>query len=603
MALSPNTQLHLVNSMEDVGNFLRWLSEDRGREVLGLDIESTGLSAFKKESGIRLVQIGDYETGWAIPWERWGGVAIEALQKSTQPIALHNANFDLKFFQVFAKEWKIPWERIDDTMIMAKLMRPGKSAALKPLSVELVDPRADIGQAKLDEKFKEHGWFWHNVPVDLPEYWTYGALDPIITAHLWKKLRADLKYPDAYDQEMGVLRVCSNMELRGVRIDLDYCEQKKKELEDYEHKIVKWSQDELGFSIYSPAQLARYLKNVGADFTPAMITPSGSLSVKAEFLEHFAATGNEVVRNVAGTALKARQYQKMKSTYFEAWLEQHDDGILHPSINTMGAITGRMSSSKPNVQQIPSGAEDGPYVKSAIIPMEDHRRILTSDLDQVEFRIFSHLSGDKGLQETFHRADANGGDSFTEIGREVYGDPTMQKSDDRRSLVKTYIYSKLFGAALEKQAKSAGVELSVMRKFASDLNEKYPRMEQWQKEVIKETQLSATRTTDGFVTIPVSGRQIPVERGAEYRAINYLCQGSAADVMKRNLLKLDAAGFGDYLVFPVHDEIVMDPPADIIQEIKPIVKQCMTTTDGWSVPLTGDISDDYPTWGAKYVKK
>jgi len=598
-----NPQLTLVNNMEDIAKFYEWCNNDRGREVIGLDIESTGLSAFKPESGIRLVQLGDYNSGWAIPWERFGGLAIEALQKSTQPIALHNANFDLKFFQMFAKEWKIPWHRIHDTMIMAKLMRPGKPAALKNLSVELVDPRAGIGQALLDAKFKEHGWFWHDVPVDLPEYWAYGALDPILTAHLWKALRADLKYPDAFDQEMGVLRVCSNMELRGARIDLDYCEQKAKELDEYDQRVQKWSRDELGFSISSPAQLARYLKNLGADFTPEMITASGQMSVKAEFLEKFVEEGNDKVKYVAKVALDARRYQKIKSTYFESWLEKHDDGLIHCSINTMGAITGRMSSSNPNLQQVPSDPLGGPLVKKAFVPMENHRMIFTSDLDQVEFRIFSCLSGDTGLQETFHRADANGSDSFTEIGREVYGDPNMQKSDPRRNLVKTYIYSKLFGASLDKQAKSAGVPVEVMRKFANDLNEKYPRMEAWQKEVIFNTQKSATRTTDGFVTIPVSGREIPVARGAEYRAINYLCQGSAADIMKRNLLKLDAAGLGDYLMFPVHDEIVMDPPADLIPEIAPIVQDCMTTREGWNVALTGDISNAYPDWGSKYLKE
>jgi len=581
--------------MEDVARFHEWLANDRGREVIGLDIESQGLSAFKKDSAIRLVQIGDYNSGWAIPWERWGGVAVEALQKSTQPIALHNANFDLKFFQLLATEWKIPWHRINDTMIMAKLMRPGKGAALKNLATEFVDPRAGVGQALLDAKFKEHGWFWHNVPIDLPEYWAYGALDPILTAHLWKHFRADLKYPDAYDQEMGVLRVCSNMELKGLKIDVDYCAEKAKELDEYDHRVQKWAKEELGFSISSPAALARYLKDLGAEFTADMYTASGSLSVKAEFLEKFIETGNDKVKYVAKVALDARRYQKIKSTYFESFLEKHDDGIIHCNINTIGAITGRMSSSNPNMQQVPS---DGPLVKNAFIP-RDGKKMLTSDLDQVEFRIFSCLSGDSGLQDTFHRADANGSDSFTEIGREVYGDPNMEKKDPRRALVKTYIYSKLFGASLEKQAKSAGVSVDVMRTFAKNLNDKYPRMEIWQKEVIRETQLSATKTKDGFVTIPVSGREIPVERGAEYRAINYLCQGSAADIMKRNLLKLDAAGYAEAMSIPVHDEIVLEvDEADLDVAAREIV-ECMTTSD-WDVPFTADVTKPLSRWGDKY---
>lgn len=247
------------------------------------------------------------------------------------------------------------------------------------------------------------------------------------------------------------------------------------------------------------------------------------------------------------------------------------------------------------MQQVPS---DGPLVKNAFIPRSG-KKMLTSDLDQVEFRIFSCLSGDKGLQETFHRADANGSDSFTEIGREVYNDPNMQKKDERRALVKTYIYSKLFGASLEKQAKSAGVPVEVMRKFASDLNAKYPRMEAWQKEVIRETQLSATRTEDGFVTIPVSGREIPVERGAEYRAINYLCQGSAADIMKRNLLKLDAAGYGEAMSVPVHDEIVLEVDEGEVDIASREIVECMTTSD-WEVPFTADVTQPLDRWGDKY---
>lgn len=591
-----NPQLHLVDNMEAVGEFQRWLSADAGREVYGLDIESTGLSAFKKDSDIRLVQIGDYETGWAFPWHLWGGAAMEALKKTTLPIALHNANFDLKFFQIFS-DWKIPWDRIDDTMIMAKLVRPGKPAALKDLAVELVDSRANVGQALLDDQFVINGWNWATVPVDLPEYWAYGAIDPLITAHLWKQLRADKKYPQAYDQEMGVLRVCSNMELKGIKIDLEYCESMSKELTQYKFNVDKWAKEELGFSLSSPAQLINYFQKHHANFNENHFTPKGAPSVKADQLEEFILDPNPAISQIAKVALEARKYDKIRSTYFDSWLEKNDNGLIHCNINTMGAVTGRMSSSNPNMQQVPS---DSPIVKNAFIPSSENKKLLTSDLDQVEFRIFSCLSGDKGLQDTFHRADKFKSDAFTEIGREVYGDPDMQKSDPRRALVKTYIYSKLFGASLEKQAKSAGVEVEVMRKFAADLNAKYPRMEAWQREVIDEARRSSKDRSHGEVILDrTSGRMVPVENGKEYVAINIWCQGSAADIMKQNLLKLDAAGYGSAMLVPVHDEIVLEvDEADVEQASREIVDN-MTTTD-WEVPFTADVTKPLSRWGDKY---
>jgi DNA polymerase I-like protein with 3'-5' exonuclease and polymerase domains len=124
-------------------------------------------------------------------------------------------------------------------------------------------------------------------------------------------------------------------------------------------------------------------------------------------------------------------------------------------------------------------------------------------------------------------------------------------------------------------------------------------MEAWQKEVIRETQLSSTREKDGYVTIPVSGREIPVERGAEYRAINYLCQGSAADIMKRNLLKLDAAGYGDSMSVPVHDEIVLEVDEHELETASREIVECMTTTD-WEVPFTADVTKPLSRWGDKY---
>lgn len=593
--LPSDTQLHLVNDIDTAYAMKRWLSEDRGREVLGLDTETTGLTWLKPNDGLRLVQIGDHRTGWAVPWDQWGGAVMEVLNDWSGPIALHNAAFDVKFMKTFAG-WKPPWHRLHDTMIMSRIMRPGKPAGLKPLSVELVDPRADAGAAQLKAAMSSEGWGWDTIPVDYAAFWAYGALDPVLTAHLWSTFRADVHFPEVYDLEMAVLRVCSEMEERGARIDVDYCKKKQIELEQYVDKLKKWGTDELGFSLGSSVQLVKYFQSVGAQIT--MVTPSGAPSANAEQLEIFENHDDPQVHTIARAALNMRRADKLRSTYFENFISGNVDGFIHPSINTMGAVTGRMSCSNPNLQNLPSNS---PVVKHAFIPREGNA-ILSSDLDQVEFRIFACYSGDRGLQETFLRADENNSDAFTEIGRELYSDPNMQKSDPRRALIKTYIYAKLFGASTEKQAKSAGVPVSEMKNFANLINSRFPGMETFQRGLIDTVQKRERDTGEGFVITPTTSRRLPVERDKAYKAVNYAIQSSAADVFKRNLVKLDSAGLGELLVVPVHDEIILDVPKGDFAEVAQITKDCMTTVEGWEVPLSGDISGPYNRWGEKYEK-
>jgi DNA polymerase-1 len=593
--LPGDIELHLVDNIDAAYAMKRWLSEDRGREVLGLDTETTGLTWLKPGDGLRLVQIGDHHTGWAVPWDQWGGAVMECLNAWEGDIALHNLAFDTKFLKTFAG-WKPPWHRLHDTMLMSRIMLPGQPAGLKPLSVKLIDPRSDAGAAQLKAAMSSEGWTWATIPVDYKPFWAYGALDPILTAHLWSYFRADQHFPEVYDLEMATLRVCSEMEERGINIDVDYCARKERELGEYVETMKKWGQSELGLSLGSSAQLVRYFQSVGAQIT--MRTPSGAPSCNAEQLEIFLEHPDPKVSTVAKAALDMRKADKLRGTYFENLINDNVGGIIHPSINTMGAITGRMSCSNPNLQNLPSNS---PTVKNAFIPSEGNV-ILSSDLDQVEFRLFACYSGDEGLQNTFRRADENKSDAFTEIGRELYSDPDMKKSDPRRALIKTYIYAKLFGASTEKQAKSAGVSVSTMKEFADTITARYPGMETFQRSLIDTVQKRERDEKGGYIITPTTKRRLPVERDKAYKAVNYVIQSSAADVFKRNLVKIDAAGLGELLRVPVHDEIIMDVPRQDYDEVAHIVQGCMTTVEGWAVPLTGDISGPYTSWGKKYEK-
>jgi DNA polymerase-1 len=591
--LPDNVELHFVNNIDEAMAMKRWLSEDRNRECLALDIETTGLTWNKPGDDMRLVQIGDKTHGWAVPWHQWGGAVMECLNAWQGPIALHNMSFDLKFLEDFGG-WEVPWHRMHDTMIMAKIMRPGKGAGLKPLSVQLVDPRADAGQAMLKKAMSDNNWGWDTIPVDLEVYWAYGALDTVETAYLFDIFRADQKYPEVYDMEMSYLRCAYSMEKRGFRVDVEYAKRKEQELYDFVEQSRAWASSVYGVSIGSGPQLLRYFQQRDVEITER--TPSGAPSMNADQLKLLLNHPDKEVAQLAKVTYDARKAEKLASTYFKAIVEKNVDGRIHPSINTMGAITGRNSVSNPNLQNLPSNSS---VVKNAFVPEGGHQ-LLSSDLDQVELRITANYSKDPGLIGLFREVAEHGGDIFTSLGRDLYGDPDMQKSDPRRALVKTFMYASLYGASVRKQAASAGVDVETMQTFADMFKEKYPGLSQFQQGTINGVEMKRRQEGEGYVITPTTGRRIPVEADKAYKGANYLIQSAAADVMKKNVIKLDAAGLGAGLRIPVHDEIIVDVDPRDLAEAKQTIVECMTTADGWDVPLTADCSDGLDRWGQKY---
>src|SRR4030095_2609009 len=173
----PDVDLKLVASIDDLFEMKRWFGERR--DVLGLDTETTGLNAFAPNAGLRLIQLGDHRSGWAIPWVGWGGAAIELMDAWEGRFTLHNAPFDATWLRKHAG-WEMPWERTDDTYIMGQIERPEQPNDLKTLCDLFIDPMASEGQKKLKTAFKKNNWDFDTVPLDFDAYWIYSALDPVL---------------------------------------------------------------------------------------------------------------------------------------------------------------------------------------------------------------------------------------------------------------------------------------------------------------------------------------------------------------------------------------------------------------------------------------
>jgi len=307
------------------------------------------------------------------------------------------------------------------------------------------------------------------------------------------------------------------------------------------------------------------------------------------------------VAELAGAVLRMRKYAKFATTYFES-LEEYavwepDGWMVHADIRTLAARTSRMSISKPPLQQLPKGDA---LVRAAFVPREG-RKLIPVDFDQIEMRLMAHFSQDPDLQKAFLEADATGGDFFTIMGREIYADPEFMKSDKRRGLVKNTLYGKADGAGINKMAESAGVPYSQMEPVVRALDGRYPGIKRFMKQIEHDGMTRLRNEGQGYVMTP-TGRKLPCDDDKVYALVNYLHQGHAAEIFKRALVDLDMAGLGDYMVLPVHDEILLDVPDDAVEEIMNSVPKLMANMVDYAVPLTASADGPFAeNWGEKYA--
>jgi DNA polymerase I len=600
-----DVKLHLVDSVEKAGEFITWLGERRPHNAIAIDTETGEYPGRERKDALspwhgrlRLVQVGDGQQAWAMPWDEWAGAFYQAMDQFDGQIVCHNIGFEARWFDVQSR-WNLPWHRSHDTMIMAHIIDPLGVGALKRLAALHVDGRAVALQDTLDTELVKNGWTWGTVPTNFQPYWAYGALDCILTMRLWEQFYEKCgpggPYNKAYELEMATRRIVTRMEINGARIDLDYSKKKFDELTEYAGSVKTWAKQKYnGVSIGSNIQLVRLFESLGAEINE--FTPSGQKSASKDQLKLLSITGNDEVKALAEIVLKQRKADKLANTYFSNFLNDNVNGFVHPSVKTLGARTSRMSIQNPALQTLPKGDD---VVRRAFIPKDEEHVIVTSDLDQVEFRMFASLSQDTNLISLFNRADATGSDPFTEIGREIYNDPTMQRSDKRRNLIKGTIYGRLYGAGVAKQALTAGVAETQMRTVSDSLDTRFPGMALFQRQIEDVGMRRLKAEGQGYV-YTWTGRRLPCDEDRVYTLLNYLIQGGAAEVFKSNLVKLDQADLTELLIVPVHDEIVLNAPRKDVEEIKRVVKECMTTTEGWSVPLTSGIDGPMETWGDKY---
>ena len=599
MSLS-GTQLELVNSFDMAMAFKRWLGERHANDAIAVDTETTGLDPRAAGAGIRLIQFGDTMSGWSLPWEDWRGLAMEALTGWDGLFVYHNLAFEHKWFVQHAPlGWRPYRDRSVDTMIAAHIINPLGRAGLKDLSALHVDRKAAAGQNALNEAMGQHGWDWATVPIDFEPYWAYASLDTVLTARLWDKFQHDVgpgqRYADVFDLEMAVRFIVSRMEEHGARVDVDYSSQQFTRLNDEADSVEAWAKGAFGVKISSNDQLGKKLVEMGGELFDKTATGRDKVDkLTLQILKDPENGYSPAVQMLAEQALRARSARKFASTYFKNFTEKSYGGLVHADIRTLGARTARMSVGQPALQQIP---KNNSLVRRAFVP-SDGNVLVTCDYEQVEARVFAEMSKDAGLIEAFRVADSTGGDFFVELGKQIYADPGFHKADKRRGLIKNVTYGRMYGAGVAKMAESAGVPVSRMEVVAKSMDDRFPGMSEFMKQLESDGWERQQKEGQGYVITPL-GRRLPADENRLYALTNYMIQSTAADVLKKAIVRLDASGYDAFMTLPVHDELVFDIPAEYADQALRDVPILMQELDH-SIPLTASADGPLPDWGSKY---
>jgi DNA polymerase-1 len=299
---------------------------------------------------------------------------------------------------------------------------------------------------------------------------------------------------------------------------------------------------------------------------------------------------------IAQKVLDYRQLTKLKGTYVDALPQLIGaDGRLHTTFNPAGAATGRLSSANPNLQNIPVRTEQGRAIRAAFVP-EPGWILLAADYSQIELRLLAHFSGDPVLVEAFRKGE----DIHTRTAAEVFDvHPDMVNPDQRRA-AKTVNFGIVYGQTSFGLAAQLGIPKYEAERYITSYFERYAGVKRWIDSQISEVRRTGyTLTLDGRRRpIPDMDAKNPNARGfAERTAVNTPLQGTAADLIKRAMIRLDAAlkGRRARMLLQVHDELVLECPPEELAETAALVKSTMESVAQLEVPLRADIGSG-PNW-------
>ncbi len=478
-----------------------------------------------------------------------------------------------------------------DTMIAEWLTDPSsKHLGLKDLSrhrlgIEMQEITELIGKGKNQRTFAEVG-----IEAAAP----YAAADADVTLRLVAPLKVELKEKgllDLMDMETRLICVLAEMEFAGIKIDTDFFASFGKELEDRVNELEKEIYEIAGepFNINSTQQLSVILfERMGLPTDGVKKNKSGSYSTAVGVLEKLKVMDED---GIIDRILEHREISKLKGTYVDAFpLLVADDGRIHTSFRQTGAVTGRLSSNSPNLQNIPIRSALTRRVRKGFVAQEGWH-FLAADYSQVELRILAHVSDDKTLLDAFHQNL----DVHTATAASVFGVDLDAVTFEQRLFAKRVNFGLMYGMGAFRLARETDLTLAEAENYIKAYFEQFPGVRDYldgskqlaRRQGYVETLLGRRRYFPIFMREGRSNRQY--EASAEREAINHPIQGTAADIIKLAMLNLDDAlekgGYRARLLLQVHDELMLEVPDDELDSVTELVKTTMRNAFKLKVPL------------------
>ena len=574
-----------------------WLSQCRGAQVFALDTETTSVVA--RRAGLVGISLA-FADGKAcyIPVAHLTGDQLDATFVLNQITSLlsdpaltmvgHNLKYDLTILEAVGL---VPRCTIADTMLMSYVLDAAggrhdmDSLAKRILGVDTISYEDVCGKGAKQIGFAE---------VPLEQASEYASEDADITLRLFRRFEGRLETEPSLqsiyqDLELPVMLVLRDMENHGALLDGAILKSQSQSIGVRLEELEIEAQALAGrsFNLASPKQLQEILFDE-MKLPVLKKTPKGAPSTNEEVLQELA-----LDYPLPKLLIEHRSLSKLKGTYTDKLPEDCDpaDGRVHTSFHQAVTSTGRLSSSDPNLQNIPIRTDEGRRIRKAFIAPVGWS-VMAADYSQIELRIMAHLSGDQSLVDAFARGD----DIHRATAAEVFDLEPMFVTDEQRRRAKAINFGLIYGMSAFGLARQLGIERAEAAAYIDRYFERYPGVRHY---------MDATRAMaheKGYVetvfgrrlTLPdIHARQVPIRQAAERAAINAPMQGTAADIIKRAMLRvnkaLGEADLGCNLLLQVHDELVLEVCDRDLDAAKSLVRVEMEAAAELAVPLVVEI--------------
>lgn len=576
------------------------VAQARSDGVLSVDLETTsvdpmraaivGIALCSREGVAHYVPVSHHYLGAPrqIPLE----VALEKLKPLLEDPQVPKVGQNVKYELILFRRHGISIAPVSfDSMVASYLIDPGRRQHnLDVLALDFLSHRTIL--------YKEVAGTGKNEVtldlVDVERVAQYAGEDADVALRLKLALEPKLREMELdelyQDLELPLIGVLAEMEMAGVKVDplalKKMSAEFSVELERLEAEIYELAGCQ--FNINSPKQLGDILFEKLNLQSRRRTARTKARSTSVEVLEELA-PHHPLPRRI----LDYRSLWKLKSTYIDALplLINPDTGRVHTSYNQTVAATGRLSSSDPNLQNIPARTEQGRRIRAAFIPEKGHL-FLAADYSQVELRIMAHMADVPELADAFRKGE----DIHRRTAAEIFKVIPELVTPEMRNQAKTINFGVLYGMGSVSLAQQLGIPRKAAQEFIEHYFERFPRI----KEYIDETIRQAER--DGYViTLFNRRRYFPdikspdrlARQQALRAAVNTTIQGTAADLIKKAMLDLDRAlKDGQYrsrMILQVHDELVLECPEDELERVRPVVVRCMEGVANLRAPLTVDL--------------